>query len=269
MTTNDYQPPKVWAHDKDNGGKFSSTNRPTAGARHEQTLPKGDAPFQLYSMNTPNGVKVNILLEELKEAGVQGADFDAYKIDISKGDQFGSGFVEINPNSKIPALVDYSDPKHPVKIFESGAILLYLAEKFGKFVPVEQGQDRANCLSWVMWQMGAAPFLGGGFGHFYAYAPEKLEYPINRYAMEVKRQLDVLDHHLKNNEYMCGNGESSYTIADIIIWSWYGQLVLGKLYDAGEFLQVDSYKEVRRWAQKIAERPAVIRGINLELLPIE
>lgn len=266
---NQYTPPKVWSHDKDNGGKFSSTNRPTAGARHEQTLPKGDAPFQLYSLNTPNGVKVNILLEELKEAGVTGADYDAYQIDISKGDQFGSGFVEINPNSKIPALVDYSDPKNPIKIFESGAILLYLAEKFGKFVPTDAGQDRANCLSWVMWQMGAAPFLGGGFGHFYAYAPEKLEYPINRYAMEAKRQLDVLDIHLKNSEYMCGDGEKNYNIADIIIWAWYGQLVLGDLYDAADFLQVDSYKNVKRWAAQIAKRPAVKRGINLKLTPLD
>lgn len=268
MTNNACQPPKVWENNKSHGGKFASTNRPTAGAQHDQTLPKGDAPLQLYSLNTPNGVKVNILLEELKEAGVSQAGFDAFKIDISKGDQFGSGFVDINPNSKIPALVDYSDPKHPVTIFESGAILLYLAEKFGKFVPVQQGQRRATCLSWVMWQMGSAPFLGGGFGHFYAYAPKKLEYPIDRFTMEVKRQLDVLDIHLKNNQYMCGNDESDYNIADILIWSWYGQLVLGKLYDAAEFLQVDSYAHVKRWATLIADRPAVMRGVALKLQPL-
>jgi GST-like protein len=275
-----YTPPKVWTQDKDNGGKFASTNRPTAGTRHEQTLPVGAAPLQLYSLNTPNGVKVNILLEELAELGIKEAAYDAYKIDISEGDQFGSDFVAINPNSKIPALVDYSVAKkanndftheagEPIEVFESGAILLYLAEKFGKFVPMVQGEARAECLSWLMWQMGSAPYLGGGFGHFYAYAPEPMEYPINRYTMETKRQLDVLDSHLKNSEYMCGNKESDYNIADIIIWAWYGQLVLGKLYDAGEFLQVDSYKNVLRWAQKIAERPAVKRAVDLPLMPIE
>ncbi|TXD97779.1 glutathione-dependent disulfide-bond oxidoreductase [Psychrobacter frigidicola] len=272
----DYTPPKVWTNDKENGGKFASTNRPTAGARHKQTLPIGEAPLQLYSLNTPNGVKVNILLEELAEIGVKGAEYDAYQVDISAGDQFGSDFVAINPNSKIPALVDYSAVKdankkdgEAVEIFESGAILLYLAEKFGKFVPMmQQGQARAECLSWVMWQVGSTPFLGGGFGHFYAYAPEPMEYPINRYTMETKRQLDVLDIHLKNSEYMCGNNEADYNIADIIIWAWYGQLVLGKLYDAAEFLQVDGYKNVQRWAQKIAERPAVKRAVNLSLKPI-
>lgn len=276
-----YTPPKVWTQDKENGGKFSSINRPTAGARHEQTLPIGDAPLQLYSLNTPNGVKVNILLEELAELGIKGAEYDAYQIDISEGDQFGSDFVSINPNSKIPALVDHStntdsnsEAGEPIEIFESGAILLYLAEKFGKFVPMSNGSNdsqaaaRAECMSWLMWQVGSAPFLGGGFGHFYAYAPEPMEYPINRYTMETKRQLDVLDTHLKNSEYMCGNNEEDYNIADIIIWAWYGQLVLGKLYDAAEFLQVDDYKHVQRWARKIAERPAVKRGVELSLKPI-
>ncbi len=269
--TNTYVPPKVWVQDKENGGKFASINRPTAGARYEKPLPVGDAPLQLYSLNTPNGVKANILLEELAEIGVKGAEYDAYKIDISKGDQFGSGFVAINPNSKIPALVDHSTDTNdePIAIFESGAILMYLAEKFGKFIPVSIGKARADCLSWVMWQMGSAPFLGGGFGHFYAYAPEPLEYPINRYTMEVKRQLDVLDTHLKDNEYLCGNTEDDYNIADMIVWAWYGQLVLGKLYEAAEFLQVDDYKHVKRWAQKIAERPAVKRAVDLTLTPID
>ncbi|MGP5209785.1 glutathione-dependent disulfide-bond oxidoreductase [Psychrobacter alimentarius] len=269
--TNTYVPPKVWVQDKENGGKFASINRPTSGARYDKELPVGDAPLQLYSLNTPNGVKANILLEELAEIGVKGAEYDAYKIDISKGDQFGSGFVAINPNSKIPALVDHSgdDGSEPIAVFESGAILMYLAEKFGKFIPVSAGKARADCLSWIMWQMGSAPFLGGGFGHFYAYAPEPLEYPINRYTMEVKRQLDVLDTHLKDNEYMCGNNEEDYNIADMIIWAWYGQLVLGKLYEAAEFLQVDDYKHVKRWAQKIAERPAVQRAVDLALTPID
>lgn len=265
-----YLPPKVWTQDKENGGKFASINRPTAGARHDKELPVGDAPLQLYSLNTPNGVKINILLEELAELNIKGAEYDAYQIDISEGDQFGSGFVAINPNSKIPALVDHSNSEAgaPIAIFESGAILMYLAEKFGKFIPLSLGKARADCLSWVMWQMGSTPFLGGGFGHFYAYAPEPLEYPINRYTMEVKRQLDVLDRHLKDNEYMCGNNESDYNIADIIIWTWYGQLVLGKLYDAAEFLQVDDYQHVKRWAEKIAERPAVKRAVDLVLEPI-
>ena len=269
-----YTPPKVWKNDSENGGKFASINRPTAGARHEQKLPVGEAPLQLYSLNTPNGVKVNILLEELAELNIKGAEYDAYQIDISEGDQFGSGFVAINPNSKIPALVDYSatvnnsEAGEPIALFESGAILLYLAEKFGKFIPMQQGKARADCLSWLMWQMGSAPFLGGGFGHFYAYAPEPLEYPLNRYTMETKRQLDVLDTHLKDHEYMCGNAESDYNIADMIIWAWYGQLVLGKLYDAAEFLQVEEYKHLKRWAQKIAERPAVKRAVDLALKPI-
>ena len=269
--TDGYTPPKIWTQDKENGGKFSNINSPTAGTRHEQKLPVGEAPLQLYSLNTPNGVKVNILLEELAELGIKGAEYDAYLIDISKGDQFGSGFVAINPNSKIPALVDHSNSEagEPIAIFESGAILMYLAEKFGKFIPMQQGKARAECLSWLMWQMGSAPFLGGGFGHFYAYAPEPMEYPINRYTMEVKRQLDVLDRHLKDNEYMGGNDESDYNIADMIIWAWYGQLVLGKLYEAAEFLQVDDYPHLQRWARKIAERPAVKRAVDLELKPID
>lgn len=275
---NHYTPPKVWTNDKENGGKFASTNRPTAGARHEQILPVGEAPLQLYSMNTPNGVKVNILLEELAELGIEGAQYDAYQIDISASDQFGSGFVAINPNSKIPALVDYSAVKNkengnqkggePIKLFESGAILLYLAEKFEALIPLEQGTARAECLSWLMWQVGSAPFLGGGFGHFYAYAPEPMEYPINRYTMEAKRQLDVLDRHLAQRTYLCGDSEADYNIADIIIWAWYGQLVLGKLYDAAEFLQVDRYQNVKRWAKRIAERPAVKRGMALSLKPL-
>lgn len=266
-----YVPPKVWTQDKENGGKFASINRPTAGARYEKALPVGDAPLQLYSLNTPNGVKVNILLEELAEIGVKGAEYDAYKIDISQGEQFGSGFVAINPNSKIPALVDHSADiaGEPIALFESGAILMYLAEKFDQFMPLSLGKARAECLSWVMWQMGSAPFLGGGFGHFYAYAPEPLEYPINRYTMETKRQLDVLDTHLKDSTYMCGDNEADYNIADMIIWAWYGQLVLGKLYDAAEFLQVNDYKHVKRWAQAIAERPAVKRAVDLSLKPID
>lgn len=271
-TQNDkYVPPKVWTQDKDNGGKFASINRPTSGARYNKELPVGDAPLQLYSLNTPNGVKVNILLEELAELGISGAEYDAYKIDISQGEQFGSGFVAINPNSKIPALVDHSadTPGEPIALFESGAILMYLAEKFDKFLPLSLGKARADCLSWVMWQMGSAPFLGGGFGHFYAYAPEPLEYPINRYTMETKRQLDVLDTHLKDSEYLCGNDEADYNIADMIVWAWYGQLVLGKLYDAAEFLQVQDYKHIQRWAKKIAERPAVKRAVDLELKPID
>lgn len=267
-----YTPPKIWTNDKENGGKFASTNSPTAGVRHEQTLPVGDAPLQLYSLNTPNGVKVNIFLEELSELGIQAAAYDAYKIDISEGDQFGSGFVAINPNSKIPALVDYSDKNEPINLFESGSILLYLAEKFAKFVPSandeQQNKKRAECLSWLMWQMGSAPYLGGGFGHFYAYAPEPMEYPINRFTMETKRQMDVLDKHLEHTTYMCGDTEADYNIADMIIWAWYGRLALGELYNAGEFLQVESYKNLRRWAQMIAERPAVKRAVALELKPI-
>lgn len=268
-----YTPPKVWTAPKqgENGGKFAGTNRPTAGARHEQTLPIGNAPLQLYSLNTPNGIKVNIMLEELAECGIKGAQYDAYKIDIMKGDQFGSGFVEINPNSKIPALVDNS-VNPPIKLFESGAILMYLAEKFERFMPMQQGQTRASCLSWVMWQMGSAPYLGGGFGHFYAYAPEPMQYPIDRFAMETKRQLDVLDQHLATHEYFCSpkdeQGEQNYSIADMMIWAWYGLLALGKLYEAGEFLEVASYKNVQRWAQQIAERPAVKRAVDLALKPL-
>ena len=273
-STNDqiesYTPPKIWTQDKENGGKFASINSPTAGARQDKALPVGDAPLQLYSLNTPNGVKINILLEELAELDIKEAAYNAYLIDISKGDQFGSGFVAINPNSKIPALVDHSpnEAGEPLAIFESGAILMYLAEKFGKFIPMQQGKARVECLSWLMWQMGSAPFLGGGFGHFYAYAPEPMEYPINRYAMEVKRQLDVLDRHLKDHTYMGGDEESDYNIADMIIWAWYGQLALGKLYDAAEFLQVDEYQHLQRWAKKIAERPAVKRAVDLVLEPI-
>ena len=264
-----YTPPKVWVDNSENGGTFASTNRPTAGATHEQTLPVGNAPLQLYSLNTPNGVKVNILLEELKELGITAARYDAYKIDISKGDQFGSDFVAINPNSKIPALVDYSIADAPIHIFESGAILIYLAEKFGKYIPMQQGAKRAECLSWVMWQMGSAPYLGGGFGHFYAYAPEPMEYPMNRFTMETKRQMDVLDNHLKHHTYICGNGEESYNIADMMIWAWYGQLALGNLYEgSAEFLQVDSYQHLQRWAQKIAARPAVTRAMAVSLQPI-
>lgn len=265
-----YTPPKIWTQDKENGGKFASINSPTAGARQDKALPVGDAPLQLYSLNTPNGVKINILLEELAELDIKEAAYNAYLIDISKGDQFGSGFVAINPNSKIPALVDHSPSEagEPLAIFESGAILMYLAEKFGKFIPMQQGKARVECLSWLMWQMGSAPFLGGGFGHFYAYAPEPMEYPINRYAMEVKRQLDVLDRHLKDHTYMGGDEESDYNIADMIIWAWYGQLALGKLYEAAEFLQVDEYQHLQRWAKKIAERPAVKRAVDLVLEPI-
>ena len=273
-STNDqiesYIPPKIWTQDKENGGKFASINSATAGARQDKALPVGDAPLQLYSLNTPNGVKINILLEELAELDIKEAAYNSYLIDISKGDQFGSGFVAINPNSKIPALVDHSPSEagEPLAIFESGAILMYLAEKFGKFIPMQQGKARVECLSWLMWQMGSAPFLGGGFGHFYAYAPEPMEYPINRYAMEVKRQLDVLDRHLKDHTYMGGDEESDYNIADMIIWAWYGQLALGKLYEAAEFLQVDEYQHLQRWAKKIAERPAVKRAVDLVLEPI-
>lgn len=251
-----YTPPKVWTWDKDNGGKFASINRPIAGATHDKELPVGRHPLQLHSMATPNGVKVTVMLEELLELGHSGAEYDAWPINISAGEQFGSGFVAINPNSKIPALVDRSGPQ-PVRVFESGAILQYLAEKFGgAFLPAE-GAARAECLSWLFWQMGSAPFLGGGFGHFFAYAPEKFEYPINRYAMEVKRQLDVLDRHLAENAYLAG---SQYTIADMAVWPWYGALVKGQLYEAGEFLQVQDYRHVIRWADEIAARPAVQRG---------
>jgi GSH-dependent disulfide-bond oxidoreductase len=251
----EYVPPSVWTWDEPSGGRWNAINRPVAGPTHEKELPVGRHPLQLYSAATPNGVKVTVMLEELLALGHEGAEYDAWYIDITKGDQFGSGFVAINPNSKIPAMMDRSlDP--PVRIFESGAILLYLAEKFGEFLPGEPHQ-RAECLSWLFWQMGSAPFLGGGFGHFYAYAPEKLEYPINRYAMEVKRQMDVLDRRLAESEYLAGD---AYTIADIAVYPWYGLLAQGKLYGSGEFLQVEEYSHVRRWGETIKQRPAVIRG---------
>ncbi len=250
-----YQPPAVWAWDAESGGKFANINRPIAGATHEKQLPRGQHPLQLYSLATPNGVKVGIMLEELLALGETGAEYDAYTIDIFEGDQFGSGFVELNPNSKIPALLDQTTSP-PTRVFESGSILLYLAEKFAAFLPSSPA-DRAECLSWLFWQMGSAPFLGGGFGHFYAYAPEKFEYPINRYTMEVKRQLDVLDQHLAARPYLSGD---HYTIADIATFPWYGALVLGELYEAAEFLEVDSYRHVQRWAREISQRPAVVRG---------
>ncbi|MDX1571697.1 MAG: glutathione-dependent disulfide-bond oxidoreductase [Xanthomonadales bacterium] len=249
-----YTPPKVWNWDQDSGGKFASINRPVAGATHEKELPIGEHPLQLYSLATPNGVKVTLMLEELLEEG-HDAEYDAWLIDIGEGDQFGSGFVAINPNSKIPALMDRGTTP-PTRVFESGSILLYLAEKFGGFLPKEHAA-RTETLNWLFWQMGAGPYLGGGFGHFYAYAPEKLEYPINRFAMEVKRQLDVLDRNLAEREYMSGD---QYTIADMAIWPWYGAMVRGLLYDAGEFLQVHEYEHVVRWAKQIAERPAAKRG---------
>ena len=252
----DYVPPKVWTWTKGSGGSpVTSLNRPIAGATHEKELPVGHHPLQLYSLGTPNGQKVTILLEELLALGHSGAEYDAWRIRIGEGDQFGSGFVEVNPNSKIPALLDCSGPD-PIRVFESGAILLYLAEKFRAFLPREAG-PRAECLSWLFWQMGSAPYLGGGFGHFYAYAPLKIEYAIDRFAMETKRQLDVLDRRLADNEYMSG---PEYTIADIAIWPWYGALVQGRLYEAGEFLSVQDYRHVRRWADAIGERPAVKRG---------
>ena len=252
---NPYTPPKVWTFDSENGGKFANINRPVAGSTHEQVLPRGKHPLQLYSLATPNGVKVTVMLEELLALGFSGAEYDAWLIRIQKGDQFGSGFVEVNPNSKIPALMDYSGSK-PVRVFESGSILMYLAEKFGVLLPTEPAA-RAECLSWLFWQMGSAPYLGGGFGHFYAYAPTKIEYAINRFAMEVKRELDVLNQRLADSPYLGGD---EYTIADIATWPWYGGLVLGQLYEAAEFLQVHEYTHVLRWANAIAKRPAVIRG---------
>ena len=251
----EYIPPKVWKWDTKSGGKFENINRPIAGATHEKELPIGRHPLQLYSLATPNGVKVTVMLEELLLLGKEGAEYDAYLIDINEGDQFASGFVDINPNSKIPALVDRSG-KEPVRVFESGAILLYLAEKFGTLVP-DEPTVRAECISWLFWQMGSAPYLGGGFGHFYSYAPEKFEYPINRFAMEVKRQMDVLDRHLVDNQYFCGN---EYSIADIAIWPWYGNLVLNRVYEAAEFLDTSSYTHLNRWTKEIRERPAVQRG---------
>jgi GST-like protein len=250
-----YVPPRVWTWDQANGGAFASINRPIAGPTHDKTLPVGQHPLQLYSLATPNGVKVTILLEELLVLGHRGAEYDAWLINIASGDQFGSGFVDINPNSKIPALVDHSTAT-PLRVFESGSILLYLAEKFGAFLPASL-PARTETLNWLFWQMGSAPFLGGGFGHFYAYAPTKQEYPINRYAMEVKRQLDVLDRHLAQHRYMAGD---EYTIADMAIFPWYGGLVLGELYNAAEFLAVHTYAHVQRWAGEIAQRPAVQRG---------
>lgn len=250
-----YVPPQVWVWDAANGGQFANINRPIAGATHDQALPRGKHPFQLYSLATPNGVKVTIMFEELLEAGHKGADYDAWLISISKGDQFGSGFVEVNPNSKIPALMDYSGPT-PVRLFESGSMLLHLADKFGAFLP-KSGPERTETLNWLFWQMGSAPFVGGGFGHFYAYAPEKFEYPINRYAMETKRQMDVLDRQLAEHPYVAGD---EYSIADMAIWPWYGGMVLGRSYNAGEFLDVKSYKHLLAWAEKIDARPAVKRG---------
>ncbi|HPE26233.1 MAG TPA: glutathione-dependent disulfide-bond oxidoreductase [Albidovulum sp.] len=250
-----YTPPKVWTWEKPNGGQFAAINRPIAGPTHDSELPVGRHPFQLYSQGTPNGQKVTILFEELLEAGHKGAEYDAWLIEISKGDQFGSGFVAINPNSKIPALVDRSGAE-PIRLFESGSILLHLAEKFGAFIPGDAA-GRAETLNWLFWQMGSAPYLGGGFGHFYAYAPEKFEYAINRFAMETKRQLDVLNRALAARRFIAGD---TYTIADIAIWPWYGNLVLGRSYDAAEFLDVTSYDHVLRWAQDIDARPAVQRG---------
>ena len=253
MTDPTYTPPKVWTWDKSNGGQFASTNRPIAGATHEKELPRGKHALQLYSLATPNGQKVTIMLEELVEAGLL-ADYDAWLLSIS-GDQFGSGFVGVNPNSKIPAMMDYSGDE-PLRLFESGSILVHLAEKFGAFLPAK-GAGRTEVMNWLMWQMGSAPFVGGGFGHFYAYAPEKYEYPINRYAMETKRQLDVLDRRLAEVPFVAGD---EYSIADMAIWPWYGGLVLGRAYNAAEFLDVKSYKNVVKWAEKIDARPAVKRG---------
>ena len=254
-SSSDYVPPKVWVWDKPNGGQFANINRPIAGATHEKALPVGRHPLQLYSLATPNGVKVTILLEELLALGHRGAEYDAWLVKIGEGEQFGSGFVAVNPNSKIPTLVDRSGPA-PIRVFESGAILLHLAEKFGAFLPQEAG-PRAECLSWLFWQMGSAPYLGGGFGHFYAYAPSKIEYAIDRYAMETKRQLDVLDRRLAESEYIAG---SRYTIADMAIFPWYGGLAKGWHYGAAEFLSVQDYTHVLRWADMLLERPAVKRG---------
>jgi GSH-dependent disulfide-bond oxidoreductase len=250
-----YTPPKVWVWDRANGGQFANINRPTAGPTHDKELPVGRHPMQLYSLATPNGVKVTVMLEELLALGHSGAEYDAWLIRINQGDQFGSGFVGVNPNSKIPALLDRSGPQ-PIRVFESGAILLHLAEKFGAFLPTEQ-PARTECLSWLFWQMGSAPYLGGGFGHFYAYAPTKIEYAIDRFAMEAKRQLDVLNRRLAETRYLAGD---QYTVADMAVWPWYGALAKGQIYEAGEFLQVHEYTHVVRWADDIAERPAVQRG---------
>jgi GST-like protein len=264
--SNTYTPPKVWAWNKANGGRFANINRPVAGPTHERVLPRGKHPLQLYSLGTPNGVKVTVMLEELLGLGRRGAEYDAWLIRISEGDQFGSGFVGVNPNSKIPALLDCSEPE-PIRVFESGSILMYLAEKFGALLPTEPRQ-RAECLSWLFWQMGSAPFLGGGFGHFFAYAPTKIEYAIDRFAMEAKRQMDVLNRRLAESPYVGGD---DYTIADIAIWPWYGVLAMGQLYEAGEFLQVNEYPHVIAWADKIAQRPAVQRGrmVNRVTGPLE
>ena len=253
--TDSYTPPKVWTWDKENGGKFASTNRPIAGPTHDKELPVGEHPFQLYSLATPNGVKVTVMFEELLAAGHAGAEYDAWLINIGEGDQFGSGFVDINPNSKIPALLDRSGDT-PVRVFESGSILVHLAETFGAFLPAS-GPARTEVMNWLFWQMGSAPYLGGGFGHFYAYAPEKWQYPIDRFAMETKRQLDVLDRELAGKTWIAGD---AYSIADMAIWPWYGQLALGRLYDAAEFLDVTSYTNVMRWAERIDARAAVTRG---------
>ena len=250
-----YTPPKVWEWDQDEENRFSKINRPIAGQTHDKDLPVGEHPLQVYSLATPNGVKVTVMLEELLALGIDEAEYDAWLINIMEGDQFSSGFVGANPNSKIPALVDHSTAS-PTRVFESGAIVMYLAEKHGQFLPTDQSA-RAECLSWVFWQMASAPFLGGGFGHFYAYAPERLEYPINRFTMEVKRQLDVLDRNLADREFICGD---DYTIADIAIHPWYGALAMGMLYESGEFLDVGSYKNVQRWTKALQERPAVRRG---------
>ncbi|MBL71174.1 MAG: glutathione-dependent disulfide-bond oxidoreductase [Rhodobiaceae bacterium] len=255
MSQTEYVPPKIWEWDAESGGRFANINRPIAGATHDKELPIGEHPYQLYSLGTPNGVKVTVMLEELLALGHEGAEYDAWLINIGEGDQFGSGFVDINPNSKIPAMMDRSD-KQPVRLFESASMLVHLAEKFDAFLP-HAGKPRAETFSWLFWQMGSAPYLGGGFGHFYAYAPFKMEYPINRFAMEVKRQMDVLDHHLADHEYLAG---TDYTIADMATWPWYGALASGLLYDSAEFLQVQTYKNLNRWAKQIAARPAVQRG---------
>ncbi|WP_420554211.1 glutathione-dependent disulfide-bond oxidoreductase [Neptuniibacter marinus] len=254
--TNTYTPPKVWQFDEESGGTWAKVNRPVSGATHSAELPIGEHPFQLYSIATPNGQKVTIMLEELLALGVTDAEYDAHLINIGEGDQFSSGFVAVNPNSKVPALMDHSESNSSTRVFESGAILLYLAEKFGKLLS-KNVTERTEVLNWLFWLQGSAPYLGGGFGHFYAYAPEKFEYPINRFTMEVKRQLDLLDKQLADNKFIAGG---SYTIADIAIWPWYGNLVLGKQYDAGEFLEVDSYQHVKRWAEEVSQRPAVQRG---------
>ena len=255
MSETEYVPPKIWEWDAESGGRFANINRPIAGATHDKELPIGEHPYQLYSLGTPNGVKVTVMLEELLALGHEGAEYDAWLINIGEGDQFGSGFVDINPNSKIPAMMDRSD-KQPVRLFESASMLVHLAEKFDAFLP-HDGQPRAETFNWLFWQMGSAPYLGGGFGHFYAYAPFKMEYPINRFAMEVKRQMDVLDRHLADHEYLAN---ADYTIADMATWPWYGALASGLLYDSAEFLQVQTYENLNRWAKQIAARPAVQRG---------